>query len=86
MVALYPIFTSAKAVFHEKGGVGKKSLVSRWTFQAERSDGHLFNFVIKPDQMQVVNPLMILVLIPAFDRLVYPFFYRRGLLKDPIHR
>ena len=31
-------------------------------------------FVIKPDQMQVVNAACILLFIPLFDRLVYPIF------------
>ena len=47
---------------------------SRWTFQATRMNGSLGTGTIKPDQMQVVNPLMILILIPIFDRFIYPQF------------
>jgi len=59
---------------------------SRWTFQAVRTTGQLGTFLIKPDQMQVFNPLMILILIPLFDRFIYPQFAKIGLLKDPIQR
>ena len=47
---------------------------SRWTFQATRMDGTIGATTIKPDQMQVINPLLILLLIPIFDRLIYPLF------------
>merc|ERR1719431_2048360 len=41
---------------------------------------------IKPDQMQVVNPLLILFLLPLFDRLIYPAFAKCGLLVKPLQR
>lgn len=34
---------------------------------------------IKPDQMQVINPLLILVFIPIFDCAIYPFLAKLGL-------
>ena len=34
----------------------------------------LGSYLIKPDQMQIVNPLLILALIPIFDQLIYPWF------------
>jgi solute carrier family 15 oligopeptide transporter 1 len=45
---------------------------SRWTFQATRMNGALGSAVIKPDQMQIVNPLLILILVPIFESLIYP--------------
>lgn len=59
---------------------------SRWTFQAVRMDGVVGNSVIKPDQMQVINPLLILFLIPLFDKLIYPTFAKFGMLKKPLQR
>lgn len=35
-------------------------------------DGDIGFFTIKPDQMQVVNPLLILVFIPLYEVLFYP--------------
>jgi len=59
---------------------------SRWTFQAVRMDGRVGNSVIKPDQMQVINPLLILFLIPLFDKIIYPAFAKVGMLKKPLQR
>jgi solute carrier family 15 oligopeptide transporter 1 len=49
---------------------------SRWTFQATHMDGALGGTTIIPDQMQIVNPLFILTLIPVFDKVIYPFCAR----------
>lgn len=45
---------------------------SRWTFQATRMDGNLGFYEIKPDQAQVVNPILILLFIPLYEVLFYP--------------
>lgn len=52
---------------------------SRWTYQAKRMNGDLGFYEIKPDQMQMVNPLLILAFIPLFDSLIYPLLSRIGL-------
>lgn len=52
---------------------------SRWTFQATRMTGEIGSVTIKPDQMQVVNPLLIIVFIPLWDVLVYPLLHRCGI-------
>lgn len=44
------------------------------------------SFGIKPDQMQVVNPILVLLFIPVFDRIVYPLLGKCGLLKKPLQR
>ncbi|XP_049962066.1 peptide transporter family 1-like [Schistocerca serialis cubense] len=45
---------------------------SRWTFQASRMRGDFLGMQLIPDQMQVLNPAIVLVLIPLFDRSIYP--------------
>ncbi|CAN2389095.1 dipeptide transmembrane transport [Pristimantis euphronides] len=45
---------------------------SRWTLQATRMNADFKGFVIQPDQMQILNPLLILILIPVFDLGIYP--------------
>ncbi|XP_037725509.1 peptide transporter family 1 isoform X1 [Drosophila subpulchrella] len=45
---------------------------SRWTFQATRMDGDMGSWDIKPDQLQVLNPLLILLFIPLYDVAFYP--------------
>lgn len=52
---------------------------SRWTFQATRMNGNIGFMEIKPDQMQVINPLLILIFIPIFDCAIYPFLAKLGL-------
>ncbi|XP_063680153.1 solute carrier family 15 member 1-like isoform X2 [Bolinopsis microptera] len=52
---------------------------SRWIIQAKRMNGKLGNVVIKPDQMQVFNPLLVLSLLPFFEGVVYPLLRKNGL-------
>lgn len=49
---------------------------SRWTFQAERTDGMVSGYLIKPEHTQTLNPFFVLALIPLFDRVIYPQFQR----------
>lgn len=42
-------------------------------------DGNIGFMEIKPDQMQVINPLLILVFIPIFDCAIYPCLAKIGL-------
>merc|ERR1711976_361237 len=59
---------------------------SRWTFQATGMDGTFGSTRIKPDQMQIVNPILVMVFIFLFDYFVYPFFAKFNLLKKPLQR
>lgn len=46
---------------------------SRWTFQASQMDGYVSkNLTIKPDQVQVLNPLIVVFCIPLFNFVIYP--------------
>ncbi|XP_027877941.1 solute carrier family 15 member 2 [Xiphophorus couchianus] len=46
---------------------------SRWTLQATRMNMAFGeSFTIKPDQMQMLNALLILVFVPIFDLIIYP--------------
>ncbi|NXY19260.1 S15A1 protein, partial [Atrichornis clamosus] len=44
---------------------------SRWTLQATAMNGD-FGISIQPDQMQVVNPILIIIMVPVVDSLIYP--------------
>ena len=48
-------------------------------------DGSLGITSIKPDQMQIINPLLILILVPIFESLIYPCFSRCNLM-TPLQR
>lgn len=52
---------------------------SRWTFQATRMNGDIGWFTIKPDQMQVINPFLILTFIPLYELLFYPLLSLIGI-------
>ncbi|KAK9745536.1 POT family [Popillia japonica] len=65
-----------------------------WTFQARIMNGDIGFYTILPDQMQVINPLLILIFIPIFqygvyplfNKIVYPLFNKIGILKTPLKR
>ncbi|KAF3843220.1 hypothetical protein F7725_002069 [Dissostichus mawsoni] len=42
--------------------------------------------VIQPDQMQTVNPILILTLVPIMDSLIYPLIKKCGLNFTPLKR
>ncbi|XP_072396365.1 solute carrier family 15 member 1-like isoform X3 [Diabrotica undecimpunctata] len=70
-----PIFWS---LFDQQG--------SRWTFQAAHMNGNILGTLISPDQMQVVNPAMVLIIIPILDRVFYPCLSKYSFLENPLHR
>ena len=45
---------------------------SKWVFQAKEMDRNFFGVEWLPSQIQAVNPLLILILIPLFSWVVYP--------------
>nr|BAM67012.1 peptide transporter 1 [Anguilla japonica] len=59
---------------------------SRWTLQATTMDGNFGALIIQPDQMQTVNPILILVLVPIMDSAVYPLIKKCGLNFTPLRR
>lgn len=58
---------------------------SRWTFQATHMDGDIGFVTIKPDQMQVINPLLILAFIPLYEVLFYPLLEKVGI-RSPLQK
>lgn len=63
-----PIFW---ALFDQQG--------SRWTLQAARMNGDIGGWLLQPDQMQVINPLLVLAFIPLFETFLYPFMAKIGI-------
>ena len=45
---------------------------SRWVTQAEKMDRHLFGLEVLPSQLQSINPLLVVALIPLFSLWLYP--------------
>ena len=59
---------------------------SSWTFQATRMDGELGGYLIKPDQIQAVNPLSVIIFIPVFHAYLYPVLGRCCALGTPLRK
>lgn len=55
---------------------------SVWTLQATRMELHGW----QPEQLNVVNPLQIMVFVPLFDRVLYPALEARGADLRPLRR
>lgn len=67
------------ALSHQQG--------SWWTLQAEQMDGNLGIFgTLKPDQMQALNPLLIILLIPVFEKFIYPACDNYKCMNRPFKR
>ena len=43
-----------------------------WTLQATKLDLSVFGFHVLPEQVQIVNPILILLLVPIFNYVLYP--------------
>ncbi|KAG5283491.1 hypothetical protein AALO_G00042650 [Alosa alosa] len=59
---------------------------SRWTLQATTMNGDFGFLILQPDQMQTLNPILILTLVPITDRIVYPLIEKCGLNFSPLRR
>lgn len=57
-----------------------------WVFMATRMNGDFGFTTILPEQVQMANPIMILMFIPLFDWVIYPLFGKCALLKKPLTR
>jgi POT family proton-dependent oligopeptide transporter len=49
---------------------------SSWVVQAEKMDRHLFGYNWLPAQIQTVNPIFVLILLPLFSYVIYPALER----------
>ncbi|XP_063103030.1 solute carrier family 15 member 1 [Cavia porcellus] len=51
---------------------------SRWTLQATTMNGNIGTIEIQPDQMQTVNAILIVIMVPIFDAVIYPLIAKCG--------
>jgi dipeptide/tripeptide permease len=68
---MFPIFWM---LYEQQGSV--------WTLQATRMDLH----GLQPEQLSVLNPIEIMIFIPLFDRILYPWFDSHGFNIQPLRR
>lgn len=70
-----PIFW---ALFDQQG--------STWVLQAEKMNREVFGFHIEASQLQAINPIMIMILIPAFTYVLYPLVEKLGIHITPLRK
>ncbi|XP_015270589.1 PREDICTED: solute carrier family 15 member 1 [Gekko japonicus] len=59
---------------------------SRWTLQATTMDGDFGAVQIQPDQMQTVNPILIVIMVPVVDVLIYPLIDKCRINFTPLRK
>ncbi|XP_010012980.1 PREDICTED: solute carrier family 15 member 1, partial [Nestor notabilis] len=59
---------------------------SRWTLQATTMDGNFGSVQIQPDQMQTVNPILIIIMVPVMDAVVYPLIKKCKISFTPLRK
>jgi POT family proton-dependent oligopeptide transporter len=59
---------------------------SAWTLQADKLDRVVAGIQISAGQMQTLNALLVLTLIPVFTLLVYPGLVRAGVAVTPLRK
>lgn len=74
VLVLYLPITLFWALFYQQG--------SRWVLQAVRMDGYLGFYTIIPDQFNVLNPLLALLLIPLFEKVLDPLLAKVNISGD----
>ena len=77
------------ALFNQNG--------SEWTLQARALDLHtdlrfwifqwdFLNFTVEPEAVQAINAVEILLFIPLFTNIIYPFIERLGIKVTPLRK
>ena len=79
-----PTLTTWSMVVSTAGN--NSSLGSRWTQTATQMNGYLGSVQILPDQIQLLNSLMILLFLPIFQKLIYPAFEWCGVTVSPLRK
>lgn len=63
---------------------------STFVLQAQQTDGDIgilsWNYTLRPDQFQVINPFMCIAMIPLFDYVIYPTLKKFNLCTKPLQK
>lgn len=61
--------------------------LSEWVLQATRLDLTLIGTItILPEQINFINPLFLVLLIPVFTSFIFPFLEKRGIKPTPLRK
>ena len=59
---------------------------STWVEQAKEMDLQIGSWTFSPAQMQVINPALVMLMIPLAQNVIYPLFERLGYPLKPLRR
>ena len=59
---------------------------SSWVLQGQKLDGMVLGYKVEASQLQALNPLFVLGLIPLFSLFVYPAIERMGIRVTPLRK
>jgi POT family proton-dependent oligopeptide transporter len=59
---------------------------SSWTLQAKQMDLNFLGMELDPSQIQALNPIMVMGLIPLFSGVLYPMVERMGIRVTPLRK
>jgi POT family proton-dependent oligopeptide transporter len=75
---LYATVSVFWALFDQQG--------STWTLQAREMDLNFMGMQMAPDQIQALNPIMVMALIPFFSLVLYPGVEKLGIKVTPLRK
>ncbi len=78
IAGVFVALTAFWALFDQKG--------SSWVIQTRQMDLRVGSLVLRPAQIQVLNPLLVMALIPAFTVGLFPWLERRGVSLAPLRK
>jgi proton-dependent oligopeptide transporter, POT family len=59
---------------------------SSWVLQAQKMNLSIAGFQVEAAQMQAINPILVLVLIPLFSSWIYPTVEKMGIRVTPLRK
>ncbi len=59
---------------------------SSWTLQADKMDLNVLGMKLEASQIQAMNPIMVLTLIPVFTLFIYPMVEKLGIKVTPLRK
>lgn len=59
---------------------------SEWVLQAESLNRNIFGFELQAEQVQIVNPILILALTPLLSFVIYPALEKAGIKATPLRK
>lgn len=57
---------------------------SKWVFMSQEMNTTILGLKIQPEHVQLLNPLLLLLMIVVFDKLIYPAFAKFNIVLHPL--